>query len=161
MKVSIFIINKILTKASAKAHSASLLCCSIRCAITGREAGLIGGLSLPLLFNLLKLVPLVGLVSLEVSLEPVVDLGIPEDNLRGLGDDSWSIFPRYPKYPTRELGDPDLLVAVNRIFLIKFCMFIFKYLNDDLSYAITNKSIELSHLKNFKLTGWPSNYNLK
>lgn len=73
----------ILTKTSAKAFSASLLCCKIFWANTGLEAGLIGGLSFPLLY-LFKL--LFGLVSLETSLEFWVDLGIPEDNLLGLGD---------------------------------------------------------------------------
>lgn len=50
--------------------------------MTGREAGLTGGLSLFLL-NVLKLEPLVGLVSLDVSLEPVVERGIPDIRLRG------------------------------------------------------------------------------
>lgn len=76
--------KKIHTKASAKAFSASLLCCNIFCAITGREAGLRGGRSL--VRNLLRLEPRVGLVSLDASLEPVVERGIPEDNLRGRGD---------------------------------------------------------------------------
>lgn len=76
-----------ITNASANACSASVDACNILAAITGREAGLNGGLSQIVLDrNLPKLVSLDGLVSLDASLEPAVERGIPEDSLRGLGD---------------------------------------------------------------------------
>lgn len=66
-----------LTSASASALSASLLCCNIFCAMTGLAAGLIGGRSLDLRYRAKPGVR-VGLVSLDVSLEPVVDRDIPD-----------------------------------------------------------------------------------
>lgn len=59
-----------LTKASARAFSASRLCCRIFCASTGLDAGLRGGLSLPLLNRNNPVPPLFGLVSRDVSLDP-------------------------------------------------------------------------------------------
>lgn len=73
-----------LTNASANAVSASLLCCKIFWARTGLDAGLRGGLSLPRR-NRPK-VDRFGLVSRDVSRDPVVDLGMPEESLRGLGE---------------------------------------------------------------------------
>lgn len=66
--------------------------------------------------NLPKLESLDGLVSLDASLEPAVDRGIPEDIRRGLGD-SCSL-PRLYMYASRELGDPERLVAnaINTLF---------------------------------------------
>lgn len=52
---------------------------------------------------------LVGLVSREVSREPVVERGIPEDNLLGRGE-SPSLHLLY-MYGNLALGEPDLLVA--------------------------------------------------
>lgn len=99
-----------LTNASANACSASVEACSIFAAITGRDAGLKGGLSQMVRDrNLPKLESLDGLVSLDASLEPAVDRGIPEDIRRGLGD-SCSL-PRLYMYANRELGDPERLVA--------------------------------------------------
>lgn len=104
-----------LTNASSRADSASLLCCNILCAMTGLEAGLRGGLSdMPLLLNLLRLESLDGLVSLEASLEPVVERGIPEDKRLGLGE-SCSVLRLYI-YANRELGEPERLVAKRQIF---------------------------------------------
>lgn len=81
------------TNASANACSASVEACRILAAMTGRDAGLSGGLSQTVLDrNLPKLESLDGLVSLDASLEPAVDRGMPEDILLGLGDSC--SFPR-------------------------------------------------------------------
>lgn len=106
--------NSQLTKASAKADSASLLCCNIFWAITGLDAGLGGGRSLaPLLLNRPRLESRVGLVSRDASLEPAVDRGMPDDRRRGRGE-SWSeVLLRLYMY-RRELGEPDRLVATIR-----------------------------------------------
>lgn len=96
--------------------------CSIFAAITGRDAGLKGGLSLTVLErNLPKLVSRDGLVSLDASLEPAVDRGMPEDILRGRGD-SCSV-PRLYRYASLELGDPERLVAKERLIIniVFFC----------------------------------------
>lgn len=76
--------------------------------MTGLAAGLIGGRSLARRY-LLILEVLVGLVSREVSRDPVVERGIPEDRRLGRGE-SVSV-PLLYIYGSLALGDPDLLVA--------------------------------------------------